>query len=131
LNNINERSGTASLGQRKKAARNEESRPKLQWPFTERRGGGDRRAGDRRQGERRQGERRQASSPAARETTPSFTGREREIVDVLMQGMTNRQIAHTLGIAEGTVKKHLHHIYRKLHVRSRALLIIEQSSKKR
>lgn len=48
-----------------------------------------------------------------------------------MQGMANRQIAHALGIAEGTVKKHLHHVFVKLGVRSRALLIVEQSSKKR
>jgi DNA-binding CsgD family transcriptional regulator len=103
----------------------------LQWPFTERRKGGDRRIGDRRKGERRQVERRKASPAAAREATPSFTNREREIVDLLMQGMTNRQIAQALGNAEATVKKHLHHIYRKLGVRSRTLLIVEQSSKKR
>jgi DNA-binding CsgD family transcriptional regulator len=105
--------------------------PELQWPFTERRKGPDRRVGDRRKGERRQGDRRQASQPSSRELTPSFTGREREIVDLLMQGMTNRQIAHALGIAEGTVKKHLHHVFGKLGVRSRALLMVEQRSKKR
>lgn len=87
--------------------------------------------GDRRKGERRQGDRRQASQPAARGATPSFTDREREIVDLLMQGMTNHQIAHALGIAEATVKKHLQHVFKKLGVRSRALLIIEQTSKKR
>ena len=51
----------------------------------------------------------------------------REIVDLLMQGMSNRQIAHSLGIAEATVKKHLHHVYRKFGVRSRALLIARPS----
>jgi DNA-binding CsgD family transcriptional regulator len=87
--------------------------------------------GDRRKGERRQGDRRQQAAPAPRELTPEFTGREREIVDLLMQGMSNRQIAQALGIAEATVKKHLHHVYRKLGVRSRALLIVEQAAKKR
>jgi DNA-binding CsgD family transcriptional regulator len=105
--------------------------PKLQLPFTERRKGGDRRIGDRRKGERRQGDRRQASQHSGRKPKPSLTGREREIVDLLMQGMTNPQIAQALGIAEATVKKHLHHVYRKHGVRNRALLIIEQSSKKR
>ena len=62
---------------------------------------------------------------------PSFTGREREIVDLLMQGMSNRQIGRTLGITEGTVKKHMHHVFVKLGVRSRALLIVEQTSKRR
>ena len=103
----------------------------LQWPFSERRKGGERRKGDRRKAERRQGDRRQQTPPLAREPTPSFTGREREIVDLLMQGMTNRQIAQALGIAEATVKKHLHHVFRKLGVRSRALLIVEQSATKK
>ncbi|HEY7638810.1 MAG TPA: helix-turn-helix transcriptional regulator [Steroidobacteraceae bacterium] len=109
---------------------NEDRPDKLQWPFVERRQGADRRQGDRRKGERRQGDRRQLAAQA-REAPPSFTGREREIVDLLMQGMSNRQIAQALGIAEATVKKHLHHVYRKLGVRSRALLIVEQGSKKR
>jgi DNA-binding CsgD family transcriptional regulator len=108
----------------------EDSPAELQWPFTERRKGPERRVADRRKGERRQGDRRQPIAPV-RDMTPSFTGREREIVDLLMQGMSNRQIAQALGIAEATVKKHLHHVYRKLGVRSRALLIVEQASKKR
>jgi DNA-binding NarL/FixJ family response regulator len=48
-----------------------------------------------------------------------------------MQGMPNREIAQELGIAEATVKKHLHDVYRKLGVRSRTMLIVEQGSKKR
>jgi DNA-binding CsgD family transcriptional regulator len=119
------------LRHRKKSTPNGEPQSKLQWPFIERRQGGDRRVGDRRKGERRQGDRRRASVPAPREAAASFTGREREIVDLLMQGMTNRQIAYALSITEGTVKKHLHHIFRKLGVRSRALVIVGQSSKKR
>ena len=110
---------------------NEDSPDKLQWPFVERRRGPERRMGDRRKGERRQGDRRQQAAPPPRDVPPEFTGREREIVDLLMQGMSNRQIAQALGIAEATVKKHLHHVYRKLGVRSRALLIVEQAWKKR
>ena len=48
-----------------------------------------------------------------------------------MQGMSNRQIANALGITEGTVKKHLNHVFRKLGVHSRALLIVGQRSKTR
>lgn len=111
---------------------NEDHPPELQWPFVERRRGGpDRRQGDRRKGERRTGDRRRQGEVVVREPPPSFTGREREIVDLLMEGKSNRQIATSLGIAEATVKKHLHHVYRKLGVRSRALLIVEQSAKKR
>jgi two-component system, NarL family, nitrate/nitrite response regulator NarL len=108
----------------------EDSPAELQWPFAERRTGGERRVADRRKGERRQGDRRQPTAPV-RDMTPAFTGREREIVDLLMQGMSNRQIAQGLGIAEATVKKHLHHVYRKFGVRSRALLIVEQAARKR
>ena len=120
------------MAHRKKTIASAKPPAGLQWPFRERREGGDRRVGDRRKGERRQGDRRQASAaaPPAR-AAALFTEREREIVDLLMQGMSNRQIAHSLGIAEATVKKHLHHVYRKFGVRSRALLIVEQSAKKR
>ena len=78
------------------------------------------------------GDRRQATSiTGVRELAPAFTGREREIVDLLMEGKSNRQIAQALFIAEATVKKHLHLVYRKLGVRSRALLIVEQAAKRR
>jgi len=119
------------LRQRKKPIPNDKPQSKLQWPFRERREGGDRRLGDRRKADRRQGDRRQAAAPAAREAKTSFTDREREAVELLMQGMSNRQIANALGITEGTVKKHLNHVFRKLGVHSRALLIVAQRSKTR
>jgi DNA-binding CsgD family transcriptional regulator len=132
LTNINNPVGHGLLATLKKKQKPNGNPPsRLQSPFIERRKGGDRRKGERRKEERRQGDRRQASQPSGRKPTPSLTGREREIVDLLMQGMTNPQIAQVLGIAEATVKKHLHHVYRKHGVRNRALLIIEQSSKKR
>jgi RNA polymerase sigma factor (sigma-70 family) len=121
--------GSERLRPRKKPIPNGKPQSKLQWPFRERRKGDDRRVGDRRKGDRRQGDRRQASVRAAREAKASFTEREREIVELLMQGMSNRQIANALGITEGTVKKHLNHVFRKLGVHSRALLIVGQKSK--
>lgn len=132
-NNINEHGAYGLVAGGKDTIPNGDSPAELQWPFVERRKGGpDRRMGDRRKGERRMGDRRHtASISGVREHPPSFTGREREIVDLLMQGMSNRQIAQNLGIAEATVKKHLHHVYRKLGVRSRALLIVEQAAKRR
>jgi DNA-binding CsgD family transcriptional regulator len=132
-NNITEQGTYGLVAGGKDMAPGGDAPAELQWPFVERRKGGpDRRMGDRRKGERRMGDRRQTPSiSGVREITPSFTGREREIVDLLMEGMSNRQIAQNLGIAEATVKKHLHHVYRKLGVRSRALLIVEQSAKRR
>ena len=48
-----------------------------------------------------------------------LTVRETEIVRLLPRGLTNTEIAAGLGIASGTVKKHLDHIYAKLDAQSR------------
>lgn len=37
---------------------------------------------------------------------------------------TNKEIAYRLGLAEGTVKIHLHNIYRKLRIRTRTALAV-------
>jgi DNA-binding NarL/FixJ family response regulator len=46
--------------------------------------------------------------------------REHEVLRYLENGLTNSQIAAALFIAESTVKVHVHHIFDKLGVRSRA-----------
>lgn len=55
------------------------------------------------------------------------TDREQQIVQLLRQGLTNKQIAQQLDIMEDTVKKHLQHIYNKLGVRRRALVMLGRS----
>lgn len=55
-----------------------------------------------------------------------LTPRESEVVDLVCRGMRNREIATTLNLTEGTIKVHLHSIYRKLAVSSRAELIIKK-----
>ncbi len=50
---------------------------------------------------------------------PRLTPREREILALLSRGFTNRQIGRELGIAEGTVRKHLEHVYARLGVTNR------------
>jgi DNA-binding NarL/FixJ family response regulator len=52
-----------------------------------------------------------------------LTPREREMVDWVVCGLRNREIADQLTISEGTVKIHLHHIYKKLQVSSRLALV--------
>ena len=96
------------------------SAPHDAWPFVERR------KADRRQQDRRR-RKPQAESPAGL-PTHECTDRERQIIDLLLQGMTNKQIAQTLGIAEDTVKKHLQHVYKKLGVRRRVLLIADHAN---
>lgn len=90
------------------------------WPLVERRRN-DRRKSDRRQ---QDGARPPESALHASKVVRSCTPRERQVLTLLVQGMTNKQIAQILGIAEDTVKKHLHHVYRKLDVHRRALLMI-------
>lgn len=48
-----------------------------------------------------------------------LTEREREIVQRVMQGMTNKEIAIRLGISQKTVKSHLHSIFGKLKISRR------------
>ena len=45
-----------------------------------------------------------------------LTRRERELMDLLVQGLTNAQIAAHLVLSEKTVKNHLNHVYAKLGV---------------
>jgi DNA-binding CsgD family transcriptional regulator len=46
--------------------------------------------------------------------------REREVYELLSQGLSNREIAKALFISESTTKVHVRHIYEKLGVHSRA-----------
>ena len=54
-----------------------------------------------------------------RRTGEILTRREREVLELVSQGLSNRQIARTLWIAESTVKVHIHHVLEKLGVQSR------------
>ena len=48
--------------------------------------------------------------------------REREIVQLIVRGLSNLEAANRLGITEATVKAHLTHIFQKLALRGRAQL---------
>ncbi len=53
-------------------------------------------------------------------TAPQLlTRREREVLTLVQQGLTNQEIAGALVIELGTVKNHVHNILRKLNVNSR------------
>ena len=48
-----------------------------------------------------------------------FSPRERDILASLAHGESNREIAHTLNLAESTVKIHVQNIFKKLNMSSR------------
>src|ERR687885_528423 len=55
---------------------------------------------------------------------PPLTERELEVIRALAQGMSDRQIANSLGISEKTVRNHTSNIYRKLHIFDRTQAVI-------
>jgi LuxR family maltose regulon positive regulatory protein len=65
---------------------------------------------------------------AARAGAPSpvaqpLSARERDVLQLVVGGASNEEIAKRLFLSRGTVKKHVHHIFGKLDVKSRAQLI--------
>jgi two-component system nitrate/nitrite response regulator NarL len=67
----------------------------------------------------------QPKAPAAVHRPPKadaleqLTAREREILDYLAQGLSNKAIARALDISHDTVKLHVRHILAKLNLTSR------------
>ena len=59
------------------------------------------------------------------QTTGNITKREKEVLGLLMKGMTNKEIACELFISEKTVKSHLNSIFRKLNVTRRLQAILQ------
>ena len=55
---------------------------------------------------------------------PPLTERELEVIRALSRGMSDKQIAQSLGISEKTVRNHTSNIYRKLHIFDRTQAVI-------
>ena len=60
-----------------------------------------------------------AKNPAKTQSIANLTKREMRILDLIDDGLSNKQIAYALTIEIATVKNHVHNILEKLHVRSR------------
>lgn len=58
-----------------------------------------------------------------------LTRREEQVAQLVSQGLANKAVAGRLGLQEGTVKIHLHNIYRKLQVPNRTRLILSSIAK--
>ena len=63
------------------------------------------------------------SVPAPAGLRTPLSEREREVLQLIAAGFSNREIARRLVITAGTVKKHLEHIYTRLDVHSRTAAI--------
>lgn len=53
-----------------------------------------------------------------------LTDRERQVVDLLCTGLSNKEIGRRLTLSDNTVKFHLHNIYAKLNVRTRTAAVV-------
>ena len=53
-----------------------------------------------------------------------LTPREREIAELICQGLRNGRIAKRLRIRPGTVKTHIRNIYRKVRVKSKIAMLL-------
>lgn len=60
-----------------------------------------------------------AAALAAQLPRPDLSARELDVLRLIVQGLSNKQIAYTLGIAEHTVKNHVKNILSKLGVDDR------------
>jgi two-component system nitrate/nitrite response regulator NarP len=53
-----------------------------------------------------------------------LTPREHQVAGLVARGLRNREVAQKLGLADGTVKTHVHHILQKLREKKRSALWI-------
>jgi two-component system, NarL family, nitrate/nitrite response regulator NarL len=61
-------------------------------------------------------------SAIAENALAALTDRERQIMRLVSEGLSNKEIGRRLKITDGTIKVHLHHIYQKLDIGNRTAL---------
>ncbi len=66
------------------------------------------------------GERKHEQEPKQR----VLTQRERQVVRLVSEGLSNKEIGRRLDLSEGTIRAHLHNIYEKLAVDNRTALAV-------
>ena len=69
-------------------------------------------------------------SREADEQAVNLTYRELDVIRFVSKGLQNKDIASELGISEGTVKIHVHHIYAKLGLSNRVELAVYAREKR-
>lgn len=68
------------------------------------------------------------SEPRVINHIAELTRREQQIVALIQQAKSNKQIAFELQLTEGTIKEYLHRIFRRLKVTSRTELALRSCS---
>lgn len=74
------------------------------------------------QGLRASGRLASAEQGVAEKSTPTLTDRERQIMRLVSEGLSNKEIGRRLNLTDGTIKVHLHHIFQKLELSNRTAL---------
>jgi two-component system, NarL family, nitrate/nitrite response regulator NarL len=59
---------------------------------------------------------------AIADKTLMLTERERQIMRLVSEGLSNKEIGRRLNISDGTIKVHLHHVFQKLEISNRTVL---------
>jgi two-component system NarL family response regulator len=66
-----------------------------------------------------------AARLADRVNSPSLTSREVAVLELVAKGLSNKEIAAALTLAEDTVKNHLKHVFAKLEVSDRTEAVLQ------
>jgi DNA-binding NarL/FixJ family response regulator len=72
-----------------------------------------------------------ANASAGRFLTEPLSDKEQKVLELIAEGRSNRQIAQTLFLAEGTVKNYVSRIMEKLHANTRTELAILSRKQRR
>jgi DNA-binding NarL/FixJ family response regulator len=64
-------------------------------------------------------------SPANASEESGLSRRELEILNLLSQGLSNKELGARLGISAETVRTHLNNVYQKLHVHGRTEAVVK------
>jgi DNA-binding NarL/FixJ family response regulator len=65
----------------------------------------------------------------AHEHRSTLSPRERQVLELIVRGLSNQDVANELGISRHTATSHVRSIYRKLEVRSRSAAVYEAFSR--
>ncbi|MET0709646.1 MAG: response regulator transcription factor [Tardiphaga sp.] len=64
----------------------------------------------------------QAQNAITGNALTALTERERQIVRLVSEGLSNKEVGRRLNITDGTIKVHLHNIFQKLEISNRTVL---------